>query len=382
VDITPPIALPAAPRAAAGSDPHRDHLGPLHPLIEDDQVTEIMVVGCERIFVERAGSLVLTDLRFRDENELLAVIDVIVSSVGRRVDADQPVCDARLLDGSRVAVSIPPVAVHGPMLTIRKFSRKPFEVDDLIRAGTLSEATAAILEACVRARSNIIISGGTGSGKTTLLNVCSGFIPPGERIVTIEDSAELQLQQPHVCTLEAQQPDRDGRGRVTIRDLVVHSLRMRPDRIVVGECRGGEAFDMLQAMSTGHDGSLSTLHANSARDCITRLETLVLMAGMDLPHRAIRQQISSAVDVVVQIARLRDGTRKVTSVTELCGMTGDVVTMQEIFTLEVRGAGADGRLVTEMRPTGVRPAVMERLRELGIPAPPALATLFPTRAAA
>ena len=296
--------------AAERLDHYLENLGPLRALIEDQTITEIMVVGPDTIFAERGGRIEPTGLGFRDENELLDVIGLIVGSVGRRVDAEQPVCDARLLDGSRVAVSIPPVAVNGPLLTIRKFRKDPFGVDDLVRMGTLTEETAALLEAAVHARANMIISGGTGTGKTTLLNVCSGFIPACERIVTIEDAAELRLHQPHVCTMEARPPDAEGRGRVSIRDLVWHSLRMRPDRIVVGECRGGEAFDMLQAMSTGHDGSLSTLHANSARDCVARLETLVLMAGLDLPIRAIRQQISSAVDVIVQISRLRDGSRR------------------------------------------------------------------------
>ena len=354
-------------------------LGPLRELVADDSVTEIMVVGPDTIFAEREGRIEATGLRFRDENHLLDVIDVIVGSVGRRVDALQPVCDARLLDGSRVAVSVPPVAVHGPILTIRKFRKDPYGVDDLLRMGTLTEETAALLEASVLARANIIISGGTGSGKTTLLNVCSGFIPAGERIVTIEDAAELRLQQPHVCTMEAQPADAEGRGRVTIRDLVWHSLRMRPDRIVVGECRGGEAFDMLQAMSTGHDGSLSTIHANSARDCVARLETLVLMAGLDLPVRAIRQQISSSVDVIVQLSRLRDGSRRVTSVTEIVRMEGDSVTMQEIFAMEMLGVGPDGRLQTEMRGTGVRSKTVDKLALLGLPVPPALARVFPSR---
>jgi pilus assembly protein CpaF len=365
--------------AAERFDSYLDSLGPLRPLVEDDGINEIMVVGPDCIFAEREGHITRTDLTFRDENELLDVIQVIVASVGRRVDAEHPVCDARLLDGSRVAVSVPPVAVNGPLLTIRKFRKDPFGVEDLIRLGTLTEETAALLEAAVRARANMIISGGTGTGKTTLLNVCSGFIPAGERIVTIEDAAELRLSQPHVCTMEAQPSGPEGRAPVSIRDLVWHSLRMRPDRIVVGECRGGEAFDMLQAMSTGHDGSLSTLHANSARDCVARLETLVLMAGLDLPLRAIRQQISSAVDVIVQISRLRDGSRRVTSITELVRMEGEAVTMQDIFVLEVNGVGPDGRLRTAMHATGVRSRIVDRLVEIGLPVPPALARVFPTR---
>jgi pilus assembly protein CpaF len=377
------MSTPLADRVTAGAlDEYLDLLGPLRVLIEDDQITEIMVRGTEDIFVECGGRLLLTDLRFSDENQLLDVIQLIVSSVGRHVDAVHPICEARLLDGSRVAVSIPPVAVNGPLLTIRKFGRRALDTQDLIRLGTLTEETAAILEGYVQARANIIISGGTGSGKTSLLNVCAGFIPAGERVVTIEDAAELRLPQHHVCSLEAQPPDLDGHGRVSIRDLVAHSLRMRPDRIIVGECRGGEAFDMLQAMSTGHDGSLSTLHANTARDCVARLETLVLMAGMELPIRAVRQQISSAVDVIVQLVRLRDGSRKVSSITELWGMEGETVTMQEIFVLEVRGAGPDGHLITEMRSTGLRPRVIEKLRELGIAVPTPLARLFSQRGAA
>jgi pilus assembly protein CpaF len=360
-------------------DQYLESLGPLRELIEDQTITEIMVVGPHTIFAERGGHIEPTGLSFRDENHLLDVIAVIVGSVGRRVDAHQPVCDARLLDGSRVAVSVPPVAVNGPLLTIRKFRKDPFGVQDLVRMGTLTEETAAMLEAAVSARANMIISGGTGSGKTTLLNVCSGFIPSDERIVTIEDAAELRLHQPHVCTLEAQPADPDGYGPVTIRDLVWHSLRMRPDRIVVGECRGGEAFDMLQAMSTGHDGSLSTLHANSARDCVSRLETLVMMAGLDLPIRAIRQQISAAVDVIVQLERLRDGSRRVTSITEVVRMEGETVTMQDIFVLEVTGTGPDGRLRTELRRTGVRSRIVDRLVERGLPVPGALAKVFPTR---
>ncbi|HEX3607050.1 MAG TPA: CpaF family protein [Candidatus Dormibacteraeota bacterium] len=380
---TIPLIAPHSDRTTLGGlDDYLQRLGPLRALLEDDAITEIMVRGADDIFIERRGTLELTDLHFRDENHVVDVIQVIVSSVGRRIDAHQPVCEARLLDGSRLAASIPPVAVNGPLLTIRKLPRDPFGAEDLIRLGTLTEATAAILEAYVRARANVIISGGTGSGKTTLLRVCSDFIPAGERIVIIEDAAELQLRQPHVCSLEAQSPDPDGRGGVSIRDLVAHSLRMRPDRIIVGECRGGEALDMLQAMNTGHDGSLSTLHANTARDCVARLETLVLLAGVELPIRAIRQQISSAVDVVVQIARLRDGSRKVTSITELWGTEGETMTMQDIFTLDVTGAAPDGRLITELKPSGFRPRVVAKLHEQRIPVPPPLARLFPTRGAA
>ena len=288
-------------------------LGPLRPLVEDDSLTEIMVNGPEMVYVERKGKILLTDIRFDDEAHLLRVIDTIVSSVGRRVDARTPLCDARLLDGSRVNAAIPPIALDGPLLTIRKFSKDPYQVSDLIGFGTITQEGASFIQACVLARANIVISGGTGAGKTTLLNVCSGFIPIDERIITIEDAAELQLHQEHVCRLESRPPDVNGEGRVQIRDLVINSLRMRPDRIVVGECRGGEALDMLQAMNTGHDGSMTTIHANSARDALSRLETLVLMAGMDLPLKAIRQQVASAINLVVQLSRLKDGSRKITS---------------------------------------------------------------------
>ncbi|MGD0834268.1 MAG: CpaF family protein [Candidatus Dormibacteria bacterium] len=355
-----------------------DALGPLRPLIEDDSLTEIMVNGPDMIYVERKGKILLTDIRFDDEAHLLRVIDTIVSSVGRRIDARSPLCDARLLDGSRVNAAIPPVALDGPLLTIRKFAKDPYQVSDLIGFGTLTQESASFIQSCVLARANIVVSGGTGTGKTTLLNVCSGFIPIDERIVTIEDAAELQLHQEHVCRLESRPPDVNGEGNIRIRDLVINALRMRPDRIVVGECRGGEALDMLQAMNTGHDGSMTTVHANSPRETLSRLETLVLMAGMDLPLKAIRQQVSSAISMVIQLARLKDGSRKIVSITEVVGMEGDTVTMQEIFRFESRGADpVTGKIIGDVSPTGIRPKIIDRLFDMGIPLPPRMAQLFP-----
>jgi pilus assembly protein CpaF len=367
--------------AAKGIDPrYLEALGPLRPLIDDDSLTEIMVNGPEMVYVERKGKILLTDIRFDSEEHLLRVIDTIVSSVGRRIDQRSPLCDARLLDGSRVNAAIAPVALDGPILTIRKFSKDPYQVNDLIGFGTLTVESAAFVQACVLARANIVVSGGTGTGKTTLLNVCSSFIPIDERIVTIEDAAELQLHQEHVCRMESRPSDVNGDGRITIRDLVANSLRMRPDRIVVGECRGGEALDMLQAMNTGHDGSLTTVHANSPRESLSRLETLVLMAGMDLPIKAIRQQISGAINLVIQLSRLKDGSRKVTSITEVIGMEGDTVTMQEIFKFESKGADpATGKIIGEFNPTGIRPKIIDRLFDMGVPLPPRLAQLFPDR---
>ena len=367
--------------AAKGIDPrYLEALGPLRPLIDDDSLTEIMVNGPDMVYVERKGKILLTDVRFDSEEHLLRVIDTIVSSVGRRIDQRTPLCDARLLDGSRVNAAIAPVALDGPILTIRKFSKDPYQVNDLIGFGTLTAESASFVQACVLARANIVVSGGTGTGKTTLLNVCSSFIPIDERIVTIEDAAELQLHQEHVCRMESRPPDVNGEGRIAIRDLVANSLRMRPDRIVVGECRGGEALDMLQAMNTGHDGSLTTIHANNPRETLSRLETLVLMAGMDLPLKAIRQQIASAINLVIQLSRLKDGSRKVTAITEVIGMEGDTVTMQEIFKFESKGADpATGKIIGEFNPTGIRPKIIDKLFDMGVPLPPRLAQLFPDR---
>ena len=341
--------------------------GPLEKLLEDPEITEIMVNGPDMIFVERAGQLTRHPSRFASEEHLRQVIERIVSRIGRRVDESSPLVDARLADGSRVNAVIPPLAVNGSSLTIRKFSKDPFKVHDLIRFGTLTPEMSELLQACVEARLNIIVSGGTGSGKTTLLNVLSSYIPEGERIVTIEDAVELQLQQDHVVRLESRPANIEGRGEITIRELVRNSLRMRPDRIVVGEVRGGETLDMLQAMNTGHDGSLSTVHSNSPRDAIARLETLVLMAGMDLPLRAIREQIASAVDVIIQLTRLRDGTRRVTAVTEVQGMEGQTVTLQDAFLFDYSaGLGPDGKFLGKPQATGVRPRFTDRFNELGI----------------
>ena len=341
--------------------------GPLQRLLDDPSVTEIMVNGHDMIYIEQNGKLVRSSAAFSSEEALRRMIERIVSRVGRRIDESSPLVDARLADGSRVNAVIPPLAFNGSSLTIRKFSRDPLKVEDLIGFGTLSADMAELLRACVEARLNIIVSGGTGSGKTTLLNVLSSFIPEGERIVTIEDAVELQLQQDHVVRLESRPPNIEGKGAISIRDLVRNSLRMRPDRIVIGEVRGGESLDMLQAMNTGHDGSLSTVHSNSPRDAIARLETLVLMAGMDLPLRAIREQIASAVDLIIQLSRLRDGTRRVTFVTEVQGMEGQTVTLQDAFVFDYHaGVDASGRFLGTPIPTGVRPRFADKFVELGI----------------
>jgi pilus assembly protein CpaF len=342
-------------------------LGPLEGLLSDITITEIMVNGPDTIYVEQRGKLTRSPVRFDDEAHLRRVIDRIVSKVGRRIDESSPLVDARLMDGSRVNAIIPPLAVSGSTLTIRKFSKDALGVNDLIGFGTITPDMADLLRACVQARLNILVSGGTGTGKTTLLNVLSSFIPSNERIITIEDAVELQLQQDHLVRLESRPANVEGRGEVTIRDLVKNSLRMRPDRIVVGECRGAEALDMLQAMNTGHDGSLSTVHANAPRDAIARLETLVLMAGMDLPLRAIREQITAAVDLIVQIQRLRDGTRRVVAVTEVHGMEGQTVTLQDIFLFDYSaGLDANGKFLGKPVATGIRPKFAERFEELGI----------------
>ena len=334
-------------------------LGPLEPLIARDDITEIMVNGPDQIYVEKQGVIYRTDTEFADDSQVISAIERIVAPLGRRIDESSPMVDARLADGSRVNAIIPPLSLTGPTITIRKFSKKPFQAADLIRFGSISDEMMRFLSVCIAIRKNIIISGGTGSGKTTLLNVLSSFLPNRERIVTIEDAAELQLHQEHLVRLESRPPNIEGRGAVTIRDLVRNALRMRPDRIVVGECRGGEALDMLQAMNTGHDGSLTTVHANTPRDALARLETLVLMAGFDLPLRAIREQIASAINIVVQISRGRDGSRKVVNISEITKMEGDIITMQDIFTYHHTGWDENGRMVGKYKPTGNIPSFME-----------------------
>ncbi len=344
-------------------------LGPIDCLIQDEDVSEVMVNGPKSVFVERKGRLELSEVTFRDNNHVMHIIEKIVAPLGRRIDESSPMVDARLPDGSRVNAIIPPLALNGPTITIRKFSKDPFTIDDLINFGTISPEMAQFVNACVQVRLNIVVSGGTGSGKTTLLNVLSSFIPSDERIVTIEDAAELQLRQEHVVSLESRPPNIEGKGAVTIRDLVRNSLRMRPDRVVIGEVRGGEALDMLQAMNTGHDGSLTTGHANTPRDMLARLETMVLMAGMDLPVRAIREQIASAIDLIVQQSRLKDGSRKIIKITEVQGMEGEVITLQDIFVFEQQGIDENGRILGKLRPTGIRPKFMERFQTAGIQLP-------------
>ena len=343
--------------------------GPLESFLADPDVSEIMVTGTRPIYVERSGKLYASSSRFLFEDQLRRVIERIVGQVGRRIDESSPMVDARLPDGSRVNAVLPPLAVDGPTLTIRKFAKVPLAVDDLIRLKTLTPKLAELVSLCVLGRLNVLVTGGTGTGKTTLLNVLSSFIPEEERIVTIEDSAELQLVQDHLVRLESRPPNIENRGEVTIRDLVRNALRMRPDRIIVGEVRGGEALDMLQAMNTGHEGSMSTLHANTPRDAVARLETMVLMAGIDLPSRAIREQIASAIHLVIHIGRLRDGTRRVTHMTEVTGMESGVITLQDIFTLEHGDLGDDGLLRASLVPTGIRPAFADGLKAQGLPVP-------------
>jgi len=346
-------------------------LGPLQPLLEDDTITEIMVNGPKNVYIERKGRLHRVPVTFESNDHVMRVIDRIVAPLGRRIDESSPYVDARLQDGSRVNAVIPPISLVGPTLTIRKFSKNPITIEQLIQFGSITPESVQFLKACVEARLNILISGGTGSGKTTLLNVMSGFIPNDERILTIENAAELQLRQEHVVTLESRPPNIESRGEITIRDLVINALRMRPDRIIVGECRGGETLDMLQAMNTGHDGSMTTAHANSPRDSLARLETMCLMAGMDLPVRAIREQVSSAVDLICQQERMRDGTRKVTHITEVSGMEGDIITMTDIFVFEQTGV-ENGKIIGRLRPSGLRPKFMDKIEASGINLPPSI----------
>ncbi len=342
-------------------------LGPLEELLADDSVTEIMVNGPEKVYIERNGKLQLSDCQFSDDASVMAVIERIVAPLGRRIDESQPYVDARLSDGSRVNAIIAPLALSGPTITIRKFAKKALKEEDFIRFGTWTREAAAFMRLCVVLRKNIIVAGGTGSGKTTLLNLLSGYIPETERIVTVEDAAELRLQQPHVVRLEARPPNIEGKGAVPIRDLVKNCLRMRPDRIIVGECRGGESLDMLQAMNTGHDGSLTTVHANSPRDVISRLETMVLMSGMELPSRAIREQIASAVDIIIHESRMSDGSRKVTAITEVTGLEGNQIVMQDIFAFKQTGVSPEGKIIGRMTATGSIPTWIDQVKSRGIP---------------
>lgn len=343
--------------------------GPIQPLLNNPEITEIMVNGPHQVYIEKKGKLEKTEITFRDDDHVMHIIEKIVTPLGRRIDEGMPMVDARLPDGSRVNCIIPPLSLTGPTITIRKFSKIPFTIKDLQDKGTLTKEMSTFLEASVLSRLNIIVSGGTGSGKTTTLNVLSSFIPSSERIVTIEDAAELQMQQEHVIRLESRPPNIEGKGMITIRDLVRNSLRMRPERIVVGEVRSGEALDMLQAMNTGHDGSITTGHANSPRDMLSRLETMVLMAGMDLPVRAIREQIASAIDLIVQQTRMRDGSRKITHITEVQGMEGDVIILQDLFVYDQTGVDAEGKVMGTFRPTGIRPKFMQKLEAQGIKIP-------------
>ncbi|RXJ01964.1 CpaF family protein [Anaerobacillus alkaliphilus] len=346
--------------------------GPINPLLMDSAVSEVMVNGPDQVFAERKGKLELTNVKFRDNDHVLQVIEKIVAPIGRRIDESSPMVDARLPDGSRVNAIIPPLALNGPTITIRKFAEDPFKVSDLVRFGTLTEEMAVFLDACVKSALNIFVSGGTGSGKTTTLNVLSSFIPEDERIITIEDAAELQLGQDHVISLETRPPNIEGKGAISIRDLVRNSLRMRPDRIVIGEVRGAEALDMLQAMNTGHDGSLATGHSNSPRDMLSRLETMVLLGGVDLPVRAIREQIAGAIDLIIQQSRLKDGTRKITNITEVQGLEGDVIVLQDLFAFQQKGVDDQGKIIGKLVPTGVRPKFYSRLENTGLYIPPSV----------
>lgn len=361
--------IPRADRPAVKKELFDDIMGfgPIQVLIDSDAYSEIMVNGYDHVYVEQKGKLVLTDIQFKDNAHLMQIIDRIVSKVGRHVDESSPMCDARLLDGSRVNVIIPPLSLVGPVLTIRKFGKTPITADNLVSWGSVSSKMLDFLEAAVKGKLNVIVSGGTGSGKTTLLNVLSSYIPSDERIITIEDSAEVQLKQEHVLTLESRPANMEGKGRISIRDLVVNALRMRPDRIIVGEVRSDETLDMLQAMNTGHDGSLTTIHANSPRDSISRIETMVMMSGSELPSKAIRDQVASAINIIVQQARLRDGSRKVTSISEIVGMEGDVIRMQEIFTYDTEGElDSDGKFKGTFKATGIIPKCVEKIRENGV----------------
>ena len=347
-------------------------LGPLEPLLQDPTVTEVMVNTHRQIYFERDGKLAMSERTFRDASQVMQVADRILAPLGRRIDEQSPMADARLADGSRVNIIIPPLAVDGPIITIRKFSRDPLTIEKLVEYGSISNEIAEFLNACVSARLNVLVSGGTGSGKTTMLNALSSFVSVAERVVTIEDPAEMQLQQPHVVRLETRPPSVTGTGAITQRELVKNALRMRPDRIIVGEVRGGEAFDMLQAMNTGHEGSMTTVHANTPRDALARVQNMVMMAGLDLPERAIKEQVVSAIDVVVQLSRLADGARKVTHVTEIAGLEGETISLQDIFLLERRGLNEDGTIDGELVPTGLVPTFGERLSRSGVALPPSL----------
>lgn len=365
------------PAVQPGASDYYDRLGPIGGLLADNEVTEIMVMGTREIYVEVRGKILLTDACFGDEDQLLDVIRFIVESVGRRIDEQNPLCDARLPTGARVHAAIPPVAVDGPLLTIRKFARDLLQAADLVALGSCSPAGLAFLQACVMARANILISGGASTGKTTLLNILSAYVPDDERIVTIEDAAELQLRQRHVARLEARPAGSDSGREITIRDLVITSLRMRPDRIVVGEVRGPEALDMLQAMNTGHYGSMTTIHANKPRDALLRIETLVMMAGFELPSRAIRAQMASGINIITHLERMRDGSRKVTQISEVTGMGDDVIAMQDVFRFDPEGTDAYGRVVGAFTVAGIRPRILERIEELGLRLPDELSRLFP-----